>query len=65
MDWQPIETAPKDGEDILLRRVEEGDTWYAVAQWWVSAWAFMSGPPGEPPALIGFEPTQWASLKGI
>lgn len=60
--WQPIETAPKDGTDIILARPEDDDCWYAIAQWWVAGWAFMSGRVGDMPALIGFEPTHWMPL---
>jgi len=62
-DWRPIETAPKDGTDVLVsRRDKDGFEWFAVAQWWVRAWAFMSGRPGDMPALIGFTPTHWRPL---
>lgn len=31
MDWQPIETAPKDGEDVLLWIPSESD--FLIAFW--------------------------------
>lgn len=61
--WQQIDSAPKDGTDILVARFDDdGSDWYAVAQWWVRAWAFMSGRPGDMPALLGFVPTHWMPL---
>ena len=32
-EWQPIETAPKDGHDVLVARWAAGQWEYAVA-WW-------------------------------
>lgn len=62
-EWRPIETAPKDGTDVLVsRRDDDGEGEFAVAQWWVHAWAFMSGRPGDMPALLGFIPTHWRPL---
>lgn len=63
-DWRPIETAPRDGTDILVSRRDDDDDGgeFAVAQWWVRSWAFMSGRPGDMPALLGFIPTHWRPL---
>lgn len=35
MDWQPIETAPHEGESVLLWGTPDGwsSPWYVVATW--------------------------------
>lgn len=61
-EWRTMDSAPKDGTDVLVaRRDDEGEMWCAVAQWWVAAWAFAYG---RPPAmtLLAFEPTHWHPL---
>ncbi len=61
--WQPIETAPKDGTEILIGRFDEdGSEWYATAEWWVRSWAFMWAKNIDHPVLIDFEPTHWRPL---
>ena len=60
MDWQPIETAPKDGTSVLLWSVEIREpvigcwsTAHAtIREWWVDSW----GPPGFD------DPTHWMPL---
>jgi hypothetical protein len=32
MEWQPIETAPKDGHSVFL--VWDGDMWHVAKVWW-------------------------------
>jgi hypothetical protein len=64
-DWQPIETAPKDGTDILVtRRDGDGSDWYAVAQWWVERWVFLYGDSKQirDPVFLCFQPTHWRPL---
>ena len=62
--WQPIDTAPKDGTDIVLVKEDDPDAEaeFAIGQWFVAGWCFMSTPIGDLPALIGFTPTHWMPL---
>lgn len=61
--WQPIETAPKDGSDIILWwQDRSGGVPRAIqGQWYVAKdleefwWSCPSMP-------IGFEPTHWMAL---
>lgn len=42
MEWQPIETAPTDGTEVLVCRVYEGErAEYAVAGWDGQEWRDM------------------------
>jgi hypothetical protein len=60
-EWQPIETAPRDGHDILITnrghgmlvRIAFWDEAFGVGGRW-STW------PGRNPAL--YEPTHWMPL---
>ena len=76
--WQPIETAPKDGTDILLcwainaagERIdwsEHPDTagvFVQVASWWngENDWIVYCSLPNEP--RLHFNPTHWMPLPG-
>lgn len=61
MEWQPIETAPKDGRDVLLCRLDDdGSYWMETATWWVRAWAVVGAI--REPYVIEFEPTHWMPL---
>ena len=51
-EWQPIETAPKDGTRVLV--VEDGE--YHVA-WWRQGWT-RAGDDYD----IAMEPTHWQPL---
>ena len=57
MKWQPIETAPKDGSEMLVWEMFGG--WF-VAKWslkrkiWVSVWSCME--------FDEIEPTHWMPL---
>lgn len=35
-EWQPIETAPKDGKWVLI--TEDSGTWMEVARWYDDCW---------------------------
>lgn len=68
MDWQPIETAPKDGRKILLIELYEDHVEGGVVGEW-RAGAFLSGGPrwvfidkrGNG-AGLWFKPTHWAPI---
>lgn len=70
--WQPIETAPKDGSDVLLCRAIDADgqpipakSWgifVQVAAWWRGDddWIVYCSQIQEP--KLHFEPTHWMPL---
>lgn len=61
-DWQPIETAPKDGTDILLAAWEDdGSYWNATGSWWIDRFFFFYGS-GNDPIMLDFAPTHWMPL---
>lgn len=61
MEWQPIETAPKDGTAILAYAPDIGRGFYGVAQWAHSDPDFPQTVPGWfwPFAI---RPTHWMPL---
>jgi len=63
MEWQPIETAPKDGTPILC--MMSGG--YVVATWcrhraYKHCWAWMAMPWPKCDFLLAVEPTHWMPL---
>ncbi len=58
MNWQPIETAPHNEEDVLVCAVRDGTYWFATAQWDDGEWFFMDGRDTGPVPLH-FEPAYW------
>jgi hypothetical protein len=68
--WQAIETAPKDGSNVLLCRAVDADglpilddAWgifVQVAAWWGDDWMVYCSIPNEP--FLHFDPTHWMPL---
>jgi hypothetical protein len=70
-EWQPIETAPKDGTEILLCRAVDADghsitgksfgVFCQVAAWWgTERWVVYCSLIHDP--SLHFEPTHWMPL---
>lgn len=56
-EWQPIETAPKDGTDILLSGPHSNHGWVIKsARFWIGSW-WSNGNRG-----IGPDPSHWMPL---
>jgi hypothetical protein len=57
--WQPIETAPKDGTNLLMC---SGDHWMTTGSWnkWRGEWCINA--PGYPRYGYDEQPTHWQSL---
>ena len=70
MEWKPIETAPKDGSEILLCRQTNVDgmpvvhfgVFCQVAAWWEGeeSWVVYCNLVAEP--SLHFEPSHWMPL---
>lgn len=61
MKWQSIETAPRDGRDILLT---DGDN-VQQASWWVNEWMIHIGESSHSHVTWNFvcePPTHWMPL---
>ena len=61
MDWQPIETAPKDGSEILLavpHRLRSERTLRLVGRWFDRFWITFNADE----AIQRVEPTHWMPL---
>ena len=54
-DIRPIETAPRDGSQVLI--VDFADGWIAKAKWAGDMWAYAG--TGDLIEQIHFEPTGW------
>lgn len=52
-EWQPIETAPKDGIDILVSNGERTSVAYYDRRWWIVSWTV---------EFLNFDPTNWMPL---
>lgn len=68
--WRPIETAPKDGSDVLLGELyADGSMIMAVGMWWANCWGALGNQAlilqnGSPLFMIPLEinPTHWMPL---
>lgn len=60
MNWQPIESAPMDGETYVLiyQENEDGSDWIDIARWYEGEWL------GRMDDLSTEAPTHWAPLVG-
>lgn len=61
--WQPIETAPKDGDAIMVAYKGQYGVWHYFEAWWIqtagdSGW-FINAPNGVP-AKLANPPDFWA-----
>jgi hypothetical protein len=80
MEWQPISTAPKDGEDIIVG-FDIADVWIVHVAWWrsedetlgalpvasddVGWWSYVRGSVSQE-KLDGYrEPTHWIELPTL
>lgn len=65
-EWQPIETAPKDGRHILLfapgYRPDINPPDYYVAQWRYGMWSLVHAGGYAVDALLDEEPSHWMPL---
>ena len=63
-DWQPIETAPKDGTVICLAGYCDDDTWAVGSRWffWADYWRKYREPFGEGFGRGTPAPTHWMPL---
>jgi hypothetical protein len=52
-EWRPIETAPKDGIDILVSDGERISVAYYDRYWWITSWTV---------EILTFDPTHWMPL---
>jgi hypothetical protein len=59
-EWKPIETAPKDGSRIRVKRDDMEET----VEWleWVNDWLIERDPKGVHHKLLSWQPTHWARL---
>jgi hypothetical protein len=57
-EWKPIETAPKDGRQIRVKRDDSEETvvWSSPLEDWLIGWE------GQRAILLSWEPTHWRSV---
>lgn len=60
-EWQPIETAPKDGTPVLLYEPSEDPTVH-VAEWGIGDWHLCDFDPGYDLVQRAVNPTHWMPL---
>jgi hypothetical protein len=65
MEWQPIETAPKDGTDIVVTCGPENDPMYGVAYWDKNAWRLWWSDTATGKSRPHTWPTLWLPLPPL
>lgn len=70
MKWEPIETAPKDGTEIIVSRASENGKApdYAHVAWWSAykgngEWTLVNTGDYAASSDIYFKPTHWSRLE--
>lgn len=60
--WQPIETAPKDGTEILIGQSYK-DVWYScVVEWNSNEWRLTETGSYAEDAVPDIDPTHWCQI---
>jgi hypothetical protein len=61
-NWQPIETAPRDGTRILVRSKNGAGIWTdPCVAWWLDGWKCSPGDDGQP-MIVYHPPLEWVAV---